>query len=71
MGCMLLASSAPTVSSNLFTRNSRYAVYFTAESKPAFSGNQAVDNSYNGAAVSGTFACSAIWVDDLTYIVGR
>jgi len=38
--------------------NGRYAVYFTAESKVTFSGNKRRDNTYNGAAVTGTFAGS-------------
>ena len=68
-GLYITGSSAPTISNNLFTRNSRYAIYFTAESKPAFFGNAAVDNTYNATAVTGTFAGSATWPNNLTYLV--
>ena len=68
-GLYITGSSVPQVSANLFSRNTRYAVYFTAESKPAFSTNQATDNGYNGAAVSGTFAGATTWADNLTYMI--
>ena len=68
-GVYITGSSSPTLRDNTFTRNSRYALYMTADSKPAFSGNTAVDNAYNGVAVSGTFAGSTVWPTDLPYVV--
>jgi RHS repeat-associated protein/uncharacterized repeat protein (TIGR01451 family) len=68
-GLYITGSSSPTILNNHFVRNDRYAVYFTAESKPTFSNNTVFDNSFNGAAVSGTFAGTTLWDDDLVYIV--
>jgi len=68
-GLYITGSSIPTIMNNVFSHNTRYAVSFTADSKPAFSANQAADNGYNGAAVTGTFAGETIWADNLTYII--
>ncbi len=68
-GLYITGSSSPTLTNNEFVRNDRYAVYFTADSKPSFTENNAFDNSFNGAAVSGTFAGTNVWNDNLVFIV--
>jgi len=63
-------NASPTITDNQFTDNV-YAILMTASSAPVLSGNTAMDNTYNGVAVSeSSVSTDTTWnAGDLPYIL--